>query len=167
MGPLLSWMREASQAADANLLFFLMLSSSSPSSPAAVPSLVAALFALLESSSGSSGIGKLLFPTRALRSLLESHKPRAAQAAAASELAQGIWLAVSTVLGKGGGFLTAMGFWRTYAPMRLRGSPEFRGAAVALAGGAAKAARKVSGGGGGNGVAAFFERLEARLSHSD
>jgi hypothetical protein len=172
MGPVLAWLRRASEAPDAGLLFFLALSASSPSAAAAVPSLVAALFALLESSSGA-----ILFPGP-LRSLLESRKRPAARAAAAAELAQGMWLVLSTVLGRGGGFLTAMGFWRTYAPMRLRsggggvgsGSSggDFRAAAVALAGGAARAARKVGGGGGR--VAAFLERLEARLrsqQHSD
>lgn len=175
MGPVLSWVRSASQASDANLLFFLMLSSSSPAAPAAVPSLVAALFALLESfgsggngtpGSGSPGIGRIpLFPGT-LRSLLESKRHRAAQTAAAAELAQGSWLLLSTLLGRGGGFLTALGFWRTYAPMRLANSEEFRGAAAGLARGAARAARRASGrrsGGGGSGVAAFFERLEARL----
>lgn len=169
-GPLLSWLRSASQASDASLLFFLMLSSSSPAAPAAVPSLVAALFALLErsgSSPTSAGTSRFqLFPGP-LRSLLDSKRRRAAQAAAASELAQGLWLVLSTLLGRGGGFLSAMGFWRTYAPMRLANSREFRAAAVGLAGGAARAARKVSGGGSsgsGSGVAAFFERLEARLA---
>ena len=190
-GPVLAWLRRASEAPDASLLFFLMLSSSSPSAAAAVPSLVAALLALLESSAGGSSssgpggklLGRVLFPGPVRPFLLEPRRQRAARAAAAaSELAQGLWLVLSTVLGRGGGFLTAMGFWRTYVPMRLRssssssgsgssssgsgGGGEFRAAAVGLAGGAARAARKVSGGGGG-GVAGFFERLEARLRHSD
>ena len=183
LGPLLAWLRRASEAPEASLLFFLMLSSSSPSAPAVVPSLVAALLALLESTNSSSSssssssrglssiIGRVLFPGPVRPLLQDPSRQRSARAAAAaSELAQGLWLVLSTILGKGGGFLTAMGFWRTYVPMRLRSGSggEFRAAAVGLAGGAARAARKVSGGGNGSGggVAVFFERLESKLRSS-
>lgn len=187
MGPVLAWLRRAAEAPDAALLFFLMLSSASPSAAAAVPSLVAALLSLLESTKSSSSssspgrpgvsslVGRVLFPGPVRPFLEEPGRQRKARAAAAaSELAQGLWLILSTILGRGGGFLTAMGFWRTYVPMRLRNNgsgTEFRAAAVGLAGGAARAARKVGGGGGAGGlggVAAFFERLEAGLRvHSD